>query len=274
MPEYSLKRLADGMLLPCPGFGTYRLEPGEETRKAVAAALRLGYRHLDTASYYRNEASVGEALAASGLQRSEVFIAGKVWPDDHGYAQTLAACRRTLSLLGLETLDLYLLHWPKPGWKESWRALNTLKEKGLCASIGVCNFTTPHLEQLARLGGAMPVVNQVEFHPFLYQAGLLEYCTERAIAIVGYSPLMRGLTFSHPEVEAVARRVSRTPAQVFLRWALQHGVVPIPKAVAPGRSAENLALFDFSLDAAAMAVLDALGSDRRLCADPNTLLAN
>ena len=253
------KRLDNGVEMPRVGLGVYQAQPGQETRRAVLEALRLGYRHVDTASIYGNEKDVGEGLRASELPRSEIFVTTKLWNADQGYDSALRAFEASLARLGLEQLDLYLLHWPVREHRlESWRALERLLADGRVRAIGVSNFMPRHLDEL--LGGAavVPSVNQIEISPFLQQRDVRAACERHGIVVQAYSPLTKGMRLDHPVVVEVARRVGRTAAQVLLRWALQHDLVVLPKSSRQERIAENLALFDFELTQEDMARFDAL----------------
>ncbi len=261
--------LNNGEEMPWLGLGTYRLDSGRQARRAVGWALETGYRLFDTATLYANERFIGEALAGSGVPREELFITTKLWNSDHGFDSTLAACRRSMEELGVDYLDLYLIHWPVPGLRaESWRAMEVLLCEGLCRSVGVSNYMVEHLEELLAASSVVPAVNQVEFHPFLYQRELLEFCDSRGIHLQAYSPLARTRGFGDPVVGRVAERHGRTPAQVYLRWALQHGVSVIPKSSHPERIAENAAIFDYELGSEDMHELDSLGSGTHVSWDP------
>jgi diketogulonate reductase-like aldo/keto reductase len=251
-------RLRSGATIPRLGLGVFQASRGEAER-AVREALAIGYRHIDTARIYGNEQDVGAALRASGLPRSEVFITTKLWNDDQGYDSALRAFDGSLARLGLETVDLYLIHWPVPGRRlESWRALERLQAEGRARTIGVSNYMVHHLEELLARSEVVPDVNQIELSPFLQHREVRAFCAERGIAVEAYSPLTKGLRLSHPTVVAVARRLGRSPAQVLLRWAVQHDLIVLPKSVRPERIAENAAIFAFDLPADAMAELDRL----------------
>lgn len=249
--------LANGIVMPRVGYGLFRVSPGAPAREAVAAALGAGYRLLDTAAIYRNEADVGAALTASPLPRTDVFVTSKVWNDDQGYEQTLAAFARAEAALG--PIDLYLLHWPVPARRlASWRALEDLYEAGRVRAIGVSNFMVRHLEELLAVAKVPPMVNQVELSPFLPQRELAALCRKAGIVITAYSPLTKGQRLQHAPLVAAARRLGRTPAQLLLRWVLEQGHTLVVKSAQPARMRENLALFDFALDDEARATFDAL----------------
>lgn len=251
--------LNNGVKIPQLGLGVFRAGRGEETQRAVGEALRVGYRHIDTARVYGNEEDVGAALAASGVPRSEVFITTKLWNEEQGFETALHAYQASLVRLDLESIDLYLLHWPVPNKRlDSWRALEQILADGRVSAIGVSNFTVAHLEELLQHAAFVPAVNQIEVSPFLQQREVRALCASHGIAVAAYSPLTKGTRLGHPTIVAIAERVARTPAQVMLRWALQHDLIVLPKSTRPERIAENAALFDFELDALAMTELDAL----------------
>ena len=251
--------MTHGGEIPRVGLGVYQAERGDETRKSVVEALRLGYRHIDTARIYGNERDVGEAIKESGVPRSEVFVTTKLWNADQGYDEALRAYDASLVRLGLESIDLYLLHWPVPKKRlESWRALEKLLDEKRVRSIGVSNFMVQHLEELFAKAKTLPAVNQIELSPFLQQRKVRALCSERGIVVEAYSPLTRGEKLKHPVVTAVAKHVGRTPAQVLIRWALQHELVVLPKSVRSDRIAENQAVFDFEIDPSDMTKLDGL----------------
>src|SRR5215831_11262757 len=238
--------LNDGNRMPWLGLGVYTLR-GRACLRATAQALSVGYRHVDTAAFYGNEEEVGRAVRESGVARDEVFVVTKLWNSDQGYASAIRACNDSLARLALDYVDLYLIHWPEPGRRlESWRALVELRAQGKCRSIGVSNYTIAHLKELMAHSKVAPAVNQVEFSPFLYQRDLLEFCRSHAIQLEAYCPLTRGRKLRDPVLVSVAQRHGKTPAQILLRWALQHEVAVIPKSEQPARIDENGALFDFA----------------------------
>lgn len=262
--------LNNGVAMPQLGFGVFQV-PNDETERAVTAALAAGYRSIDTAAVYGNEEGVGRALAASGLAREELFITSKVWIADLGREATLAAYADSLAKLGLEYLDLYLIHWPAPAkdlYLESWQALEELAAAGKVRAIGVSNFLPEHLERLIALGGTVPAVNQVETHPALQQRNISAFNAAHGIATEAWSPLAQGAVLTDPAVLAIAAAHGRTPAQAILRWHLQQGRIIIPKSVTPSRMAENLDILDFELSADELASLDALERDGRTGPNP------
>ncbi|HET9663262.1 MAG TPA: aldo/keto reductase [Burkholderiales bacterium] len=262
-------RLNDGAAMPRLGLGVYQIGSGS-CRRAVEHALKIGYRHIDTASFYGNEAEVGRAVRESALPREQVFVTTKLWNSDQGHASAIKAGEKSLKLLGLDRIDLYLIHWPEPGKRhDSWRALIDLRKRGLVRSIGVSNYTVEHLRELMATSDVVPAVNQVEFNPFLYQRALLDFCTANGIALVAYCPLARAQRLGDPRLKQIATRHGKTAAQVMIRWALQHGLGAIPKSSRSQRIEENAAVFDFALDDDDMARLDALDEGYRTCWDPS-----
>jgi diketogulonate reductase-like aldo/keto reductase len=257
--EGAVVQMNDGRSIPQLGLGVWQAPRGQVTREAVLSALQQGYRHIDTARIYGNEADVGAAIRESGLPRDQIFVTTKLWNDDQGYDATLRACESSLARLGLDYVDLYLLHWPVRGKRlDSWEALERLQDQGRARSIGVSNFLVPHLTELLEHAERIPAVNQIELTPFLQRRATQALCREHRIVLAAYSPLTRGQRLAHPKLVALARRVARSPAQVLLRWGVQHGFVVLPKSTHAARIAENGRLFDFELDASAMAELDAL----------------
>lgn len=251
--------LHNGVSIPQLGLGVFRTPSGATTRRVVREALELGYRHIDTARIYGNEADVAQAIRESGLPRQDVFVTTKIWNDDQGFDQTLRAGEATLLRMDVEYVDLLLLHWPVPGRRiDSWRAMERLRQSGMARAIGVSNFMPHHLRELLATCREPPSVNQVELSPFLQQRELRAFCQEHGIRIEAYSPLTKGLRIQHPEVVRIANTVNRTAAQVLIRWGLQHELVVLPKSSQPARLQENLAALDFVLDAEHMAALDGL----------------
>jgi 2,5-diketo-D-gluconate reductase A len=266
--------LNNGIEMPQLGFGVFQV-PDDETTAAVSSALEAGYRSIDTAAAYQNEAGVGKAIA--GVERSELFITTKLWNADQGYDQTLKAFDRSLSLLGLDYLDLYLIHWPAPElnrYADSWRALEKLAADGVVRAVGVSNFQPAHLDHLASVSSLVPAVNQVELHPYLQQSEVRAYGKDHGIATEAWSPLAKGGSLlSEPAVRELAEKYGRTPAQVVLRWHLQLGNIVIPKSVTPSRIAENLNVFDFTLPSEDLDALSILDRGERTGPDPDTFNA-
>jgi diketogulonate reductase-like aldo/keto reductase len=261
--------LRGGVEIPAVGLGVYQSRPGAETREAVRVALELGYRHVDTARAYGNEPDVAQGIAESGVPRSEVFVTTKLWNSDHGYDETLRACDASLARLGVEQVDLYLVHWPVQGLRHhTWRAMERLKADGKARAIGVSNFTVRHLEELLAAAREPPAVNQVELHPFLAQPELVSWCASHGVVVEAYAPLVKARRMDDPVLRRVAAKHGRTVAQVLVRWSLQHGFVVIPKSVRRERIEENADVFGFTLDAGDMTALDGLDQGYRTSWDP------
>jgi 2,5-diketo-D-gluconate reductase A len=264
-------RLNNGTTIPQVGFGVFRV-PDDETERAVLAAIEAGYRSIDTAALYGNEEGVGRAVASCGLPREELFVSTKLWNDDQGYDSTLRAFDASLRRLGLDHVDLYLVHWPKPSldrYVETWRAFEALAADGRARAIGVSNFPVAHLQRLLDETRVVPAVNQIELHTRLQQESLRRFHAAHGIVTEAWSPLGQGQALAHPVVTDLARRLGRTPAQVVLRWHVQLGNVVIPKSTTPSRIRENLALFDFALDEADMVALARLEAGERMGPDPD-----
>ena len=256
--------LNNGVEIPLLGLGVYQSPPGQTTENAVRYALMIGYRLIDTAQLYGNEEDVGRALRKSGVSRDDVFIITKVWNSDQGYESTLQACNKSLQKLGLSYLDLYLIHWPVPEVsEETWKAMVRLLREQKTRTIGVSNYDLDDLSQLMQNSDVLPAVDQVEFHPFLYQERLLRFCEKNRIQMEAYSPLTRGMRISHPTIVAVANKYRKTPAQVLIRWSLQHGLVVIPKSIQEDRILENSRVFDFQLEFEDMKLFDSLNENLR-----------
>jgi len=265
----STAALRGGVQIPLLGLGVYQSRPGEETRRAVEAALVVGYRHVDTARAYGNERDVAEGIAASGVPRDEVFVTTKLWNSDQGYDETLRACDASLARLGAERVDLYLVHWPVQKLRnDTWRAMEKLKRDGKARAIGVSNYTVRHLEELLARANEPPSVNQVELHPFLQQRELVEFCRKSGIVVEAYAPLVKAQRMDHPVLRRLARKHQATPAQVLVRWALQLGYVVLPKSVQPERIRENAEVYRFELDADDLAAMERLDEGYRTSWDP------
>ncbi|CAN5581151.1 aldo/keto reductase [soil metagenome] len=266
--------LNDGTQIPQLGFGVFQVDPGE-TAEAVTRALEVGYRHIDTAAAYENEAEVGQAIHASGLDRDDVFVTTKCFNDDHGYEQARKAFKDSLDRLELEFIDLYLVHWPVPSqdlFVETWKAFVELREEGVVRSIGVSNFQPEHLRRTIDETGVTPSVNQVELHPHFQQAGLRREHSELGIATEAWSPLAQGDVLGDEPIVRIADSHGRTPAQVVLRWHIQLGNIVFPKSVTPERIEENLDVFGFHLSDEEMAEIDALDEGERIGPDPDTFV--
>jgi methylglyoxal/glyoxal reductase len=260
-------RLNNGVEIPRLGLGVYQSPPGRITQRIVRYALKSGYRHIDTAYIYANEADVGKALRESGVQRHEVFITTKLWNTNQVvYGSALQACEESLQRLGLTYVDLYLIHWPVQGISnnsiEVWRAMVHLLREGKARAIGVSNYTSGDLKEILQDLDVVPAVNQVEFHPFLYQKDLLSFCEKNGIQLEAYSPLTRGKRLKHPAILDIAKKYgNKTPAQVLIRWSLQHNLVVIPKSIHEERILENSQVFDFELGTEDMKLLDSLNEN-------------
>jgi methylglyoxal/glyoxal reductase len=267
--------LNNGISIPRLGLGVYQSGRGRATENAVSWALDAGYRHVDTAAMYGNETEVGAALkrafATGSVRREEVFVTTKLWNSDHGYDEALRAFDASHRRLGLDQVDLFLLHWPVPQRRlHSWRALERILGEGRCRAIGVSNFMVPHLEQLLSHAKVPPAVNQIELHPWCQQRDVVAFCNAHDIAVVAYSPLTKGMKLNDRGLAAIAREARRTPAQILLRWSLQKGFVTIPKSVKKERIIENAAIFDFSLGAEPMARLDSFNQEHHVTWDPRS----
>ncbi|MGI8622453.1 MAG: aldo/keto reductase [Solirubrobacteraceae bacterium] len=267
--------LSDGSEIPQLGFGVFQIAP-EETVEAVTRAFEAGYRHIDTAAAYGNEAEVGQAVHASGLDREDVFITTKCPNPDHGYNQARRAFKESFDRLELDYVDLYLIHWPVPSkdlYVETWKAFVELQAEGLVRSIGVSNFQPPHLERIVSETGVSPVVNQIELHPYLQQHGLLREHADRGLVTEAWSPLAQGKVLDDPELVRIAEAHGKTAGQVVLRWHLQIGDVVFPKSVTPARIEENFDIFDFSLTDEDLAAIADLDRGERTGPDPDTFVA-
>lgn len=256
--------------MPWLGFGVFQIPEGQEVEQSVSWALETGYRSIDTAAAYGNETGVGKAIRASGIPREEVFVTTKVWNSDQGYDSTLAAFNTSLEKLAMDYVDLYLIHWPVEGkYKETWRALEEIYQSGRARAIGVSNFLSHHLKDLMQDSDTVPTVNQVEFHPYLQQPDLQAFCRENRIQLEAWSPLIKGEVVDVPELVELGEKYGKSPAQITLRWMVQHRVVTIPKSVHKNRIQENADIFDFELEAEDMKVIDGLDRHHRTGPDPD-----
>ncbi|MEC0228740.1 aldo/keto reductase [Paenibacillus alba] len=261
--------LNNGVHMPWLGLGVYKTKEGQEVIHSVKTALELGYRSIDTAAIYRNEEGVGQGLRDSGVPRDDIFVTTKVWNADQGYESTLQAFDASRQRLGLETIDLYLVHWAVTAtYRETWKALVHLQKEGFVRAIGVSNFQIHHLQHVIEDTGVIPAVNQVEYHPQLAQKELLAYTREHGIQMEAWSPLMQG-KLDVPVLHQLADKYGKSPAQIVLRWDIQHGVVTIPKSVTEHRIRENEAIFDFELSAEDVALIDSLNENKRIGPDPD-----
>ena len=266
--------LLSGTEMPRFGFGTYKVPDGQDTYRSVISALENGYRLIDTAAIYGNEQSVGQALKDSGIPRDDVFITTKLWNAEHGYNSALRACETSLQTLGLDVIDLYLMHWPgqdSDARLRSWDALQELMRRQLIRAAGVSNFLPHHIDGLIAHSGITPCVNQIELHPFLQQAEMRRYAKQHNMAITAWGPLLHGHLAEMPLAAEIGERHGKTAAQVVLRWHLQHGICIIPKSVKPHRIRENADIFDFALSDDDMAAIDAVDNGTRFGPHPDTL---
>ena len=254
--------LNSGVFMPVIGFGTWSLTPDSIARSVVTLAIQAGYRLIDTASIYRNENGVGNAIKNSGIPRSEIFVTTKLWNTDQGFKNAQKAFDMSIDRLGLDYVDLYLIHWPsdKLHHEESWRALEGIYNSGRIKAIGVSNFTVGHLQELLDFAVITPAVNQVEFHPFNYdsQKSIIDFCHDQKIAIQAYSPLSQGRNIRDPRLSAISQKLGKSNAQVLIRWGIQHGVVPIPRSSEEKHIEQNIDVFDFEIPSIDMKKLDKL----------------
>ncbi len=263
-------KLNNGYEMPYLGLGVFLAHDGDEVMNAVQYALQSGYRHIDTAALYENEKGVGEGIRRSGVPREDIFVTSKVWNSDQGYDNTLRAFDDTMNKLGFEYLDLYLIHWPVKGkYIETWKAIETIYKEVRIKSIGVSNFLKHHIEDLNETAEVPPMVNQVEFHPYLVQQDLIDYCKSNQIVYEAWSPLMQGKMLEDKLIKRLAEKYSKTSAQIIVRWDLQKGVVTIPKSVKKERIISNADIFDFEISDDDMKLIDSLDRHERIGADPD-----
>ncbi len=267
-------KLNTGASIPAIGFGTWKMRLNGTAKKAVGQALETGYRLIDTAKIYGNEKGVGAAINESNIARKDIFVTTKLWNSDQGYDSAFKAFDESLSKLGLDYVDLYLLHWPVTGKRrDSWRALEELHRSGRARAIGVSNFTVRHLEELLSQSKTVPAINQVEFHPFIYddQKELLEFCQQHKIIVEAYSPLAHGLRVEDETISQIAAIHDKTNGQIMLRWAVQHGTIPLPKSTTLKHIHENIDVFDFQLDDKEMETINNLSDGGRNSWDPSNI---
>lgn len=267
-------KLNNGVAMPWLGLGVWKAKDGEEVHRAVNTAIEVGYRSIDTAAIYENEAGVGKAIKDSGIERDQLFITTKLWNTEQGYESTLRAFDASMKKLGLDYLDLYLIHWPGKGEKfaDTWKAFEKLYKEGYIRAIGVSNFHVHHLDKLLETVEVVPAVNQVEFHPRLAQVELRNYCKQKGIQLEAWSPLMQGKLLDNPILKEIADKYGKSTSQVILRWDLQSEVVTIPKSVTPERIRQNADLFDFELSKEDMDRINGLNKDERTGPDPDEFL--
>ncbi|WP_442866637.1 aldo/keto reductase [Bacillus cereus group sp. BY142LC] len=270
----STTKLHNGVEMPWFGLGVFKVEEGPELVEAIKSAIKAGYRSIDTAAIYGNEAAVGEGIRAgieaTGISREELFITSKVWNADQGYEETIAAYEESLKKLKLDYLDLYLVHWPVEGkYKDTWRALETLYKEKRVRAIGVSNFQIYHLQDVIKDAEIKPMINQVEYHPRLTQKELQAFCKEQGIQMEAWSPLMQGQLLDNETLQEIAEKHGKTTAQVILRWDLQNGVITIPKSTKEHRIIANADVFNFELTKEDMEKIDALNENHRVGPDPD-----
>ena len=266
--------LSNGVKIPSIGFGTYKSGDDEETAKIIKNALNLGYKMIDTASFYNNEVGIGNGIKESGIDRKDIFLVTKLWNDDHGYDNTIEAFNKSLNNLQVDYIDLYLIHWPNKLNAETWRAFEHLYETGKVKAIGVCNFKVEHLEELKKTAKIMPMVNQVEIHPFSTKNNIINYCKDNNIKVVAWSPISRGRVLSNDLMIDLSQKYKKSIVQIVLRWHMQKGVIPIPKSSNENRIKENIDIFDFEISSEDMKAIDSLdeGYDMSVTTPPlNTI---
>ncbi|MGA9326057.1 MAG: aldo/keto reductase [Salegentibacter sp.] len=263
-------KLHNGTEMPYLGLGVYKTKDGAEVKAAINFALEAGYRHIDTASFYKNEEGVGEAVKTSAIPREEIFVTTKVWNDDQGYEETLKAFEVSLQKLKMDYVDLYLIHWPVPGkYLETWAALEKIYKEGKAKAIGVCNCLPHHIEAIMDEGDIKPMLLQNEFHPRLVQQPVIDFCKKNEIQYQAWSPLMRGRILENEKLRKLASKYGKSPAQIIIRWDLQKGVITIPKSVHKERIEENADIFDFQLSSEEVALIDSLDREERTGAHPD-----
>ena len=263
--------LNNGVKMPIIGLGTALLY-AKTAYQSVVWALELGYKMIDTASMYGNERNVGKAIQESGIPRDELFITTKVWETDQGYDNTMAAVNKSLKKLKVSYIDLYLIHWPRSKLRnETWKALEKILEDGKVRAIGVSNYTIRHLEELFEIASILPAVNQVEFTPFLYQKELLDFCKKKKFVVEAYSSLTRGQKFDNPVLKSIGQKYNKLPAQILIRWGLQHEIIQIPRSKSQQHIQENAEVFDFNINDEDMKQLDSLNENFRLTEDPTMI---
>jgi diketogulonate reductase-like aldo/keto reductase len=263
MSELSLSSgvvLNNGVKIPPLGLGVFKV-PNELAYSTALKAFEIGYRHIDTATYYQNEEGVGRAVRECGLDREDIFITTKLWNTDHGFREALAACDRSLKTLNLDYIDLYLIHWPKGERRETWRAMERILDEGKARAIGVSNYLPRHLEETIAHASVVPAVDQVELSPFLTQVEIRDFARSRGIVVEAFSPLTRGSKLTDPRLVDMAKKYSRSPAQMLIRWSLQKGLVVLPKTVDENRLRENAAVFDFSISSSDEEIMDGWNED-------------
>ena len=277
--------LNNGIQIPVIGFGVFRIADGDEVERSVLCALKAGYRHIDAALIYKNEKGVGKAIQESGITREELFITTKLWNSDQGYENALKAIDVSLQNLGLSYIDLYLIHWPTASEdlnesmdkrEETWKAMEEIYKSGKVKAIGVSNFTITHLEEMKKYATVLPIVNQVEFHPFLYQKELLAYCKKHNIVVEAHSPLApiadeKSIPYRNDTIDVIAQKYGKSGAQLLIRWSIQHGIIPLPKSTHEERILENINVFDFTIKDEDMEKLNSMNINLHVRRDPTNL---
>lgn len=264
-------KLNNGVQMPCLGFGTFEIENDDAIKDSILEALKAGYRHIDTASMYKNEDGIGNTIKESDVLRREIFLTSKVWNGDHGYDNTLRAFEASLKKLKTDYLDLYLIHWPKDLNRQTWKALERLYDEKLIRSIGVSNFKVHHLSEIMVKANICPMVNQVEFHPRLQNKEVLNFCMKNGIQLEAWGPLMQGEVFSIDFMKDLSIKYNKTISQITLRWDIQMGVVTIPKSVTKSRIKENTEIFDFEISLEDMEKIASLNKEERIGPDPDEI---
>lgn len=263
------KELSNGLKIPSIGFGTYKLGDDEKVINAVDYALKVGYRHIDTAAFYGNEEAIGKALKKSNVKRKDIFLATKLWNNCHGYENAMNAFNDSIKRLGVEYLDLYYIHWPTELNFETWKALEDLYYEGKVKAIGVCNFKIGHLEDLKKTARIMPMVNQVELHPGFTQKEMVKYCEENNIQLIAWSPIMRGRLLTEPLMIQLSEKYNKTITQIILRWHIQNDIIPIPKSSNEERIKENFNIFDFEISKEDILKIDTLDRNENVSGVPD-----
>lgn len=261
-------KLINNIEIPTIGFGTYKLGNEDQTIDSIKDALNLGYRHIDTASFYGNEKFIGKAINESKIKREDLFITTKLWQDSHGYDNTIKAFYDSIEKLGVDYLDLYLIHWPTEENSETWRALEDLYDEGKIKSIGVCNFKIGHLEDLKKTARIMPMVNQIEVHPGYTKKETIEYCINNNIQVVAWSPIMRGKLSNNDKMIYLSKKYNKSITQIILRWHIQNSIIPIPKSSNKSRMKENIDIFDFLIDFEDLKIIDSLNINESVSGVP------
>ena len=267
--EKMYKELSNGLKIPAIGFGTYKLGEDHQVIEEIKNALEIGYRHIDTAAFYGNEEAIGRGIKESGVKREEIFLVTKLWNEYHGYDKAIESFNKSIKRLGVDYLDLFLVHWPTELNSETWRALEDLYYDGKVKAIGVCNFKIGHLEELKKTARIMPMTNQIEIHPGYTQKDMLEYCQGNNIQLVAWGPIMRGRIFEEPLMIELSKKYNKTIAQITLRWHLQNNIIPIPKSSNKDRIKENFNIFDFEIEKEDILKIDSLNRNESVSQAPD-----